>query len=109
MCKDSLIFGSPAIRERRVAEVVAMLRSGWIGPGLRVARFEEKFREYIGTGHAITLHFERGLAAPLDAGFRRGIWWRWVVANLIPPPSSPEHPICSAGAPAVRSTLTTFR
>jgi dTDP-4-amino-4,6-dideoxygalactose transaminase len=34
-----LVFGSPAIDEAEIAEVVATLRSGWIGMGPRVARF----------------------------------------------------------------------
>lgn len=46
MRKDFLVFGSPAIDEAEIAEVVATLRSGWIATGPRVARFEEMFREY---------------------------------------------------------------
>jgi len=55
MRKDFLIFGSPAIGEEEIAEVVATLRSGWIGTGPRVARFEEMFRRYIGVRHAVAL------------------------------------------------------
>ena len=33
MRKDFLIFGSPAIDEADIDEVVATLRSGWIGTG----------------------------------------------------------------------------
>lgn len=55
MRKDFLIFGSPAIGEEEIAEVVATLRSGWIGTGPRVARFEEMFRQYIGVRHAVAL------------------------------------------------------
>ena len=56
MRKDFLIFGSPAIGEEEIAEVVATLRSGWIGTGPRVARFEEMFRQYIGVRHAVALN-----------------------------------------------------
>jgi len=56
MRKDFLVFGSPAIDEAEIAEVVATLRSGWIGTGPRVARFEEMFREYTGAAHAIALN-----------------------------------------------------
>lgn len=56
MRKDFLIFGSPAIDQAEIDEVVATLRSGWIGTGPRVARFEEMFREYIGARHAIALN-----------------------------------------------------
>jgi len=50
-----LIFGSPLIGEEEIAEVVATLRSGWLGTGPRVQRFEEDFKRYIGCKHAIAL------------------------------------------------------
>ena len=56
MRQDFLVFGRPAIEEAEIAEVVATLRSGWIGTGPRVARFEEMFREYIGARHAVALN-----------------------------------------------------
>ena len=56
MREDFLIFGSPAIEDEEIAEVVATLRSGWIGTGPRVARFEEMFRDYIGARHAIAVN-----------------------------------------------------
>ena len=56
MRKDFLVFGSPAIDQAEIDEVVATLRSGWIGTGPRVARFEEMFREYIGAAHAVALN-----------------------------------------------------
>ena len=56
MRKEFLAFGSPVIDEAEIDEVVATLRSGWIGTGPRVARFEEMFREYIGARHAIALN-----------------------------------------------------
>jgi len=40
MRDDFLVFGRPPIEEPEIAEVVATLRSGWIGTGPRVARFE---------------------------------------------------------------------
>ncbi len=55
MRETPLVFGSPVIDDAEIAEVVATLRSGWIGTGPRVARFEELFREYIGAEHAIAL------------------------------------------------------
>ena len=36
-----LVFGAPVIGEEEIAEVVATLRSGWIGTGPRAARFEQ--------------------------------------------------------------------
>jgi len=56
MRQDFLVFGRPTIEEAEIAEVVATLRSGWIGTGPRVARFEEMFREYIGARHAVALN-----------------------------------------------------
>jgi dTDP-4-amino-4,6-dideoxygalactose transaminase len=50
-----LVFGSPQLLDAEIDEVVATLRSGWIGTGPRVARFEEEFATYIGTPHAVAL------------------------------------------------------
>jgi dTDP-4-amino-4,6-dideoxygalactose transaminase len=54
--EDYLIFGSPLILEEDIDEVVATLRSGWIGTGPRAAAFEKAFREYIGADHAVAVH-----------------------------------------------------
>ncbi len=51
-----LVFGSPQILQPEIDEVVATLRSGWIGAGPKVAAFEEKFRGYIGSPHALAVH-----------------------------------------------------
>lgn len=48
MPEPFLIFGAPAIGEEEIAEVVACLRSGWIGTGPRVAQFERDFASYQG-------------------------------------------------------------
>jgi len=49
MPRDSfLVFGSPLIEQPEIDEVVECLRSGWIGSGPRVSRFEEKFWDVIG-------------------------------------------------------------
>jgi dTDP-4-amino-4,6-dideoxygalactose transaminase len=48
-----LVFGAPNIEEEEIAEVVDCLRSGWLGTGPRVARFEEDFRIYKEAEHAI--------------------------------------------------------
>jgi len=45
-----LIFGAPAIGEEEIAEVVDCMRSGWLGTGPRVARFEADFAAYRGVG-----------------------------------------------------------
>ncbi|XRD77558.1 DegT/DnrJ/EryC1/StrS family aminotransferase [Dyella marensis] len=43
-----LIFGAPQIGEEEIAEVEACLRSGWLGTGPRVARFEQDFAQWRG-------------------------------------------------------------
>lgn len=49
MHRDSfLVFGAPAIEEDEIAEVVASMRSGWLGTGPKVARFETDFADYKG-------------------------------------------------------------
>jgi len=40
-----LIFGSPAIENPEIEEVVATLNSGWLGTGPKVFQFENDFRE----------------------------------------------------------------
>ena len=51
-----LTFGAPLIEEAEIHEVVDSLRSGWLGTGPKVAQFEEEFRQYIGSEHAIALN-----------------------------------------------------
>lgn len=50
-----LVFGAPAIEEAEINEVVATLRSGWLGTGPKVGRFEAQFRDYIGSKHALAV------------------------------------------------------
>jgi dTDP-4-amino-4,6-dideoxygalactose transaminase len=50
-----LVFGAPLIGEPEIAEVVATLRSGWIGTGPRVARFEADFARYEGVDQAVAV------------------------------------------------------
>ncbi len=50
--RDSfLIFGSPSIGEEEIAEVVDSLRSGWVGTGPKVQRFEAMLTDYLGVPH----------------------------------------------------------
>ena len=48
MTEVFLVFGAPLIEDAEIDEVVACLRSGWIGTGPRVARFERDFAAYKG-------------------------------------------------------------
>lgn len=47
-----LVFGAPDIGEAEIEEVVASLRSGWLGTGPKVARFERDFAAFKGAPHA---------------------------------------------------------
>ena len=51
MREDFLVFGSPVVDEAEIAEVVGSLRSGWIGTGPKVHRFERMLEEYVGVPH----------------------------------------------------------
>ena len=53
--KNFLVFGSPRIEEDEIREVVDTLRSGWIGTGPKVKRFEDMVRDYKGSKHAIAV------------------------------------------------------
>jgi dTDP-4-amino-4,6-dideoxygalactose transaminase len=49
--ENFLVFGSPLIGDNEIAEVVDSLRSGWIGTGPKVYRFESMLSEYVGAAH----------------------------------------------------------
>jgi dTDP-4-amino-4,6-dideoxygalactose transaminase len=49
--EEFLVFGSPLIEEPEIDEVVDSLRSGWVGSGPKVARFERMLEEYTGAPH----------------------------------------------------------
>ena len=51
-----LIFGSPAIEEAEIDEVLDSLKSGWLGTGPKVARFEDDFKKYKGAQNAVALN-----------------------------------------------------
>jgi dTDP-4-amino-4,6-dideoxygalactose transaminase len=52
---EFLLFGQPYIGEEEIAEVVATLRSGWIGTGPRVRQLERDFRRYVDVAHAVAV------------------------------------------------------
>lgn len=54
--EDFLVFGAPVIEQDEIDEVVACLKSGWLGTGPRVTRFEECFRDYKGVNHALAVN-----------------------------------------------------
>ncbi|MFB3066703.1 MAG: DegT/DnrJ/EryC1/StrS family aminotransferase [Planctomycetota bacterium] len=51
--EQMLVFGAPDIQQDEIDEVVATLRSGWIGTGPRVARFEHAFAGYKGVAGGV--------------------------------------------------------
>ncbi|MBV5327142.1 MAG: DegT/DnrJ/EryC1/StrS family aminotransferase [Chlorobium sp.] len=56
MRENFLVFGAPVIAEAEIEEVVNSLRSGWLGTGPKVARFEELFRNYKEANYAVALN-----------------------------------------------------
>src|SRR3989338_6727539 len=53
---EYIVFGSPKIEEEEIQEVVASLRSGWLGTGPKVAIFQERVKEYTNAKYAIALN-----------------------------------------------------
>jgi dTDP-4-amino-4,6-dideoxygalactose transaminase len=51
-----LTFGSPCIGEEEINEVVDTLRSGWVGTGPRVAKFEKLFGSYIKAPYSVAVN-----------------------------------------------------
>jgi dTDP-4-amino-4,6-dideoxygalactose transaminase len=46
--REFLVFGSPLIDDAEIEEVVASMKSGWLGTGPKVSRFEADFAAYKG-------------------------------------------------------------
>ncbi len=55
MREKFLVFGSPLIGQEEIDDVVEILKSGWIGSGPRVARFEKDFAAYKEGGFPVAL------------------------------------------------------
>lgn len=55
MREEYLVFGRPHVEEDEIAEVVATLRSGWLGTGPKTARFEAEFAAYCETRCAVAV------------------------------------------------------
>lgn len=51
-----LVFGAPKIEGEEIKEVVNSLKSGWIGTGPKVAKFEELIRKFVGVKYAIAVN-----------------------------------------------------
>jgi dTDP-4-amino-4,6-dideoxygalactose transaminase len=72
--ENFLTFGTPLIEDAEIQEVVATMKSGWLGSGPKVAQFETDFKRYKGVEHAVALHSCTAalhlsmLAAGIEAG-----------------------------------------
>lgn len=55
-CKPYLVFGAPPIEQAEINEVVDSMRTGWLGTGPKVAKFEEMFGQYVGAQYALALN-----------------------------------------------------
>ena len=51
-----IIFGQPRFTEADILEVVDSLKSGWVGTGPKVARFEKACAEYVGARHGVAVN-----------------------------------------------------
>jgi dTDP-4-amino-4,6-dideoxygalactose transaminase len=54
--EDFLVFGSPAIEEPEIREVLATMQSCWLGTGPKVARFEQDMKAYKGAAYAAAVN-----------------------------------------------------
>ena len=54
--ENFLVFSAPAIEDAEIQELVASLKSGWLGTGPKVARFEADFKTYKGARHAVAVN-----------------------------------------------------
>jgi dTDP-4-amino-4,6-dideoxygalactose transaminase len=52
---EFLPFGLPLLGKEEEDEVIDTLRSGWITTGPKTQKFEEMFKEYVGTKHAVAV------------------------------------------------------
>jgi len=51
-----LVFGAPAIEDAEIEEVVASIKTGWLGTGPKVAQFERDFAAYKGANYSAALN-----------------------------------------------------
>lgn len=54
--KRFLVFGSPAIEDAEIREVMASMESGWLGTGPKVMRFENDFKAFKGAQYAVAVN-----------------------------------------------------
>lgn len=54
--ENFLIFGAPAIEDAEIQEVVATMKTGWLGTGPKVMQFENDFKAYKGAPYAVAVN-----------------------------------------------------
>jgi dTDP-4-amino-4,6-dideoxygalactose transaminase len=54
--KEFLTFGQPFIEDEDMQEVMDTLKSGWIGTGPKVSRFEKAFADLVGSPYAVAVN-----------------------------------------------------
>jgi dTDP-4-amino-4,6-dideoxygalactose transaminase len=74
MRKKFLVYGSPAIGEEEINEVLDTIRSGWLGTGPKTERFEREFAGYLNVKHcaAVSSCTAALHLAMLAAGVKKG-------------------------------------
>jgi dTDP-4-amino-4,6-dideoxygalactose transaminase len=55
MRKEFLVFGSPAIGQEEIDEVLDTIRSGWLGTGPKTMRFEREFADYLNVKNCVAV------------------------------------------------------
>jgi dTDP-4-amino-4,6-dideoxygalactose transaminase len=55
MREEFLVFGAPLVEDAEIEEVVATMKSGWLGTGPKVAVFEKEFGRYKNAKHSAAL------------------------------------------------------
>ncbi len=56
MRDDFMVFGAPLIGDDEIEEVVSSMKTGWLGSGPKVAKFEADFARYKGIEYAAALN-----------------------------------------------------
>jgi len=51
-----LIFGAPALEDVEIEEIIASMKTGWLGTGPKVARFEKDFAKYKDVEYAVAVN-----------------------------------------------------
>lgn len=54
--ENFLVFGSPLLENEEIDEVLKSLKSGWIGTGPKVQKFEEDFKKYKSADYSIAVN-----------------------------------------------------